>query len=139
MSLFDIATIEKQLQELESETIKEEFWQKAPSETGKILAQIKQLKGKVENTIVIGTGTNSKNETENHAWNYVKLDGKWYAIDVTWDDPVITGGGKLTNKARYEYFLKGSQTMNKNHVPSGKFTQDGRIFEYPELSIEDYE
>ena len=93
----------------------------------------------VENTIVIGTATNSKNETENHAWNYVNLDGKWYAVDVTWDDPVIRGGGKLTNKARYEYFLKGSETMNKNHIPSGKFTQEGRYFEYPELSIEDYE
>lgn len=93
----------------------------------------------VENTIVIGTATNSKNETENHAWNYIKLeDGKWYAVDVTWDDPVIRGGGKLTNKARYEYFLRGSQTMNKNHVPSGRFTQQGRNFEYPELSIEDY-
>ena len=48
MSLFDIVTIEQQLKELESETVKEEFWQKAPSETGKVLAQIKQLKSKVE-------------------------------------------------------------------------------------------
>ena len=48
MSLFDISTLEKQLTELESETIKEEFWQKAPNETGKILSQIKQLKNKVE-------------------------------------------------------------------------------------------
>ena len=48
MSLFDISTLEKQLTELESETIKEEFWQKAPNETGKVLAQIKQLKNKVE-------------------------------------------------------------------------------------------
>lgn len=93
----------------------------------------------IENTIVIGVGTNSKNQTENHAWNYVKLNGQWYAVDVTWDDPIITGGGKLTNKARYEYFLRGSRTMNKNHRPSGKFTQYGQIFEYPELSIEDYE
>lgn len=92
----------------------------------------------IENSIVIGTGTNSKNETENHAWNYVKLNGKWYGIDVTWDDPIITGGGKLTNKARYEYFLRGSNTMNKNHFPSGKFTQKGKVFKYPELSIEDY-
>ena len=92
----------------------------------------------IENTIVIGTGTNSRNETENHAWNYVKLDGKWYAIDVTWDDPIITGGGKLTNKARYEYFLRGSNKMNVNHFPSGKFTQDGKTFKYPELSLEDY-
>ena len=93
----------------------------------------------IENTIVIGTGTNSRNQTENHAWNYVKLNGKWYAVDVTWDDPIITGGGKLTNKARYEYFLRGSNTMNANHFPSGKFTQDGKTFKYPELSVEDYE
>lgn len=93
----------------------------------------------IENTIVIGTGTNSKGETENHAWNYVKLDGKWYAVDVTWDDPIITGGGTLTNKARYEYFLRGSNTMNQNHFPSGKFTQDGQTFKYPVLSVEDYE
>lgn len=93
----------------------------------------------IENTIVIGTGTNSKNQTENHAWNYVKLDGNWYAVDVTWDDPIITGGGKLTNKSRYEYFLKGSNTMSKNHFPSGKFTREGKTFKYPELSVEDYE
>ncbi len=48
MSLFDIVALNKQLQELESETIKEEFWQKEPSETGKVLSQIKQLKNKVE-------------------------------------------------------------------------------------------
>lgn len=92
----------------------------------------------IENTIIIGTGTNSKNETENHAWNYVKLNGQWYAVDVTWDDPIISGGGKLTNKMRYEYFLKGSDTMNENHFPSGKFTQAGQTFQYPVLSVEDY-
>lgn len=48
MTLFDIETLEKQLKELESETIKEEFWQKSPNETGKVLSQIKQLKNKVE-------------------------------------------------------------------------------------------
>ena len=48
MSLFDIATLETQLKQLEAETAKEEFWQKAPNETGKVLAQIKQLKNKVE-------------------------------------------------------------------------------------------
>lgn len=92
----------------------------------------------IENTIVIGTSTNSKNKTENHSWNYVKLNEKWYAIDVTWDDPVITGGGKLTKKLKYEYFLKGSEQMNKNHKVSNKFTEDGQEFSYPELSEKDY-
>ena len=93
----------------------------------------------IENTIVIGTGTNSRNQTENHAWNYVKLKDQWYAVDVTWDDPIITGGGRLTNKSRYKYFLKGANTMSENHMPSGRFTEDGQVFTYPELSIEDYE
>ena len=40
--------LENNLKDLEAETIKEEFWQKEPSETRKVLAQIKQLKSKVE-------------------------------------------------------------------------------------------
>ena len=48
MSLFDIASLEEQLLNLEAETVKEEFWQKDPSETGKVLVQIKQIKNKVD-------------------------------------------------------------------------------------------
>lgn len=92
----------------------------------------------IENVIVSGTATNSNNVTENHAWNYVKLNDYWYAVDTTWDDPLITGGGKITNKIRYQYFLKGSNTINKNHFPSGKFTEGGKEFELPILSVTDY-
>ena len=48
MSLFDIVSVQTQLADLENETAKEEFWQKDPSETGKVLSQIKQLKKRVE-------------------------------------------------------------------------------------------
>lgn len=92
----------------------------------------------LENIIITGTATNSDGKTENHAWNYVNIDEKWYAIDTTWDDPIIVGGGKLTNTIRYRYFLKGSSTMNKNHFISTKFTPGGQDFEFPELSITDY-
>lgn len=92
----------------------------------------------LENIIITGTATNSDGKTENHAWNYVNIDEKWYAIDTTWDDPIIVGGGKLTNTIRYRYFLKGSSTMNKNHFISTKFTSGGQDFEFPELSITDY-
>ena len=92
----------------------------------------------LENIIITGTATNSDGKTENHAWNYVNIDEKWYAIDTTWDDPIIVGGGKLTNTIRYRYFLKGSSTINKNHFISTKFTSGGQDFEFPELSITDY-
>ena len=93
----------------------------------------------IDNVIVIGTGTNSNGQTESHAWNYVKLDNKWYAVDVTWDDPILIGTGKLPEKSKYKYFLKGSITMNENHTPSGKFTDAGQVFTYPVLSEQDYE
>ena len=92
----------------------------------------------LENIIITGTATNSDGKTENHAWNYVNINEKWYAIDTTWDDPIIVGGGKLTNTIRYRYFLKGSSTMNKNHFISTKFTSGGQDFEFPKLSITDY-
>ena len=93
----------------------------------------------IDNVIVIGTGTNSSGKTENHAWNYVLLDNNWYAVDVTWDDPILFGDGVLPEKSKYKYFLKGSNTMNQNHVVSGKFTDGGQEFTYPTLNIKDYE
>ena len=89
-------------------------------------------------TMVIGRATSTDGKTENHAWNYVELNGTWYAVDCTWDDPVISGNGKLTNEDKYRYFLKGSTTMNKDHVPSRQFTDGGRTFEYPSISENDY-
>lgn len=90
-----------------------------------------------ENVIINGKATNTIGETENHAWNYVKIDNAWYAVDTTWDDPIIIGGGKLTESNRYQYFLKGSTTMDRNHTPSKKFTEDSMEFEHPTLSITD--
>ena len=92
----------------------------------------------IDNVIVIGTGTNSSGKTENHAWNFVKLNDNWYAVDVTWDDPILIGDGILPEKSKYQYFLKGSNTMDKNHVSSGKFTDAGQTFTYPVLSVDDY-
>ena len=90
-------------------------------------------------TIVIGKGTNSEGQTENHAWNYVEIGGKWYAIDATWDDPVIIGNGTLSQSFKYRYFLKGSNEMAKDHTPSNTFTDGGKKFTYPSLSLENYE
>ena len=41
-----------------------------------------------------------------HAWNIVKLDGKWYNIDITWDDPITNSGRQIL---RYNYFLKSDK------------------------------
>lgn len=92
----------------------------------------------IENVIVLGKATNSDNITEEHSWNYVKLNNYWYAIDVTWDDSTADNKGKITNKQRYRYFLKGSNTMKQNHLPIGIFTEDGQEYKYPNISKNDY-
>ena len=35
---------------------------------------------------------NYKIATENHIWNYVKIDNEWLHLDLTWDDPVSNDG-----------------------------------------------
>jgi transglutaminase/protease-like cytokinesis protein 3 len=54
-----------------------------------------------------------------HAWNIVRLNGKWYNLDVTWDDPI--GGTKIS----YDYFLKGTKEFYKDHVPDAEFKSAG--------------
>ncbi len=39
-----------------------------------------------------------------HAWNIVKVDGKWYHVDVTWDDPVWD----VTGRVNHKFFLLSS-------------------------------
>ena len=47
-----------------------------------------------------------------HAWNLVQVDGQWYHVDTTWDDPTTQGGDYI----RYTYFLKSDKVMvNRSH------------------------
>ena len=88
--------------------------------------------------LVSGTATNSEGKTERHEWNYVQLYGKWYAIDSTWDDPVVKGTGYVSDSIKHRYFLVGSNEMNKNHFPNGQMTESGQKFMYPTIEIEKY-
>ncbi|MBQ9658921.1 MAG: hypothetical protein IJV31_09205 [Clostridia bacterium] len=93
----------------------------------------------IESIIVIGIGQNSSGQTENHAWNYVKLNNSWYAVDVTWDDPVIIGRGKVDSKLKNKYFLVGSSEINKDHTASNNLLIDnGQEYYLPVLEQKNY-
>lgn len=51
------------------------------------------------------------NGGEEHAWNMVMLDGEWYHVDVTWDDPIPDMG----NKTSYDFFNVTNSYMKKTH------------------------
>ncbi len=88
--------------------------------------------------IVQGKATND-NQTEYHAWNYVELDGKWYGIDCTWDDPIIEGNvPKGTQRLYHTYFLKGQNVFNQSHEPLKNFYGTNLELNYPELEENDY-
>lgn len=50
--------------------------------------------------------------TMNHAWNVVRIDGSWYHVDVTWEDPVWNREGR----SLHTYFLLSDDEMqNREH------------------------
>lgn len=66
----------------------------------------------LESRIISGEGNG-----EPHAWNIVKVDGKWYNIDLTWDDPITSSGKQVL---RYDYFLKNDKEF-PNHIRRPEF------------------
>lgn len=49
----------------------------------------------------------------NHVWNMVKLDGSWYHIDVTSDDPILSSGEQVL---RFDYFNLTESEIKKTHT-----------------------
>ena len=61
-----------------------------------------------------------------HAWNLVKVDGQWYHLDVTWNDPVPDQGDKV----HYNYFLITDEKLKKDH--------QWIEADYPKTAVENY-
>lgn len=92
--------------------------------------------------LVYGDGYDDNGSVEAHAWNYVQMeDGKWYAVDATWDDPIYIGSSNspFRDDYKHKYLLKGSKTFNTNHVSDGDVSGSGQDFKYPEIAENDYE
>lgn len=45
-----------------------------------------------------------------HAWNYIKTDGKYYWVDLTWDDPEAESSGDF-GKLRHNYFMMDDELL----------------------------
>ena len=75
-----------------------------------------------------------------HAWNAVRLDGAWYHIDATFDDPVGNPGTQVS----HFYFGQTDEVMSANHRWAREYfpvsgTFDFLYFRQEGLFAEDWE
>lgn len=66
---------------------------------------------------VISGTTDLADELVAHAWNQVMIDGIWYHVDVTWDDPIPDMGDYVTRA----YLLKSDTYFADTHDWSSYF------------------
>lgn len=65
----------------------------------------------IENVLV--SGIVNDDITQGHSWNKVKVDGKWYNMDTTWDDPIDYSD---KDRISYRYFLISDEVMSIDHT-----------------------
>ena len=80
----------------------------------------------VDTRVVTGT-TSVLGQDMKHAWNIVRIDDKYYNLDITLDD--VRGGD--------EYFLRSDAAFEKDHTRDDEFLTDDFIRAYP-ISTEDH-
>ncbi len=74
----------------------------------------------IENITV--RGANAKGDS--HVWNKVRIDGEWYNVDLTWDDPYMKRDAD--NFVRHDYFfVSDPEIENITHFP------DESLFAHP--------
>ena len=63
--------------------------------------------------VVLDTGMASiGSHSELHMWMRVQVDGTWYGMDCTWDDPIVSGkNGKISGYENEKYMLVGDDTV----------------------------
>lgn len=63
--------------------------------------------------------TFASSDEMNHIWNVVKIDGKWFHVDVTWDDPIGNAAGVVDHMY---FMLSDSAIYNKEKKHYGWVT-----------------
>ncbi|MNO19911.1 Transglutaminase-like superfamily protein [compost metagenome] len=65
----------------------------------------------IPNRIVEGTAKPEGGVAQSHAWNLVQLDGRWYHLDTTWDDPTPSPEGGVSTV----YYMRTDAQMRRDH------------------------
>ena len=66
----------------------------------------------IENSVVSGISNNFDGEEGAHMWNAVNIDGEFYYLDCTWDDPINKDNSERTF---YSYFNLNEEMISSTH------------------------
>lgn len=69
-------------------------------------------------------------QNERHGWNLVQVDGAWYHLDITWDNPNFNEHLFENYRINYNYFLLSDVQIQKDHTFDTMY--------YPPAMREDY-
>ena len=58
-----------------------------------------------------------------HAWNIIELDGSWYHIDLTWDDPILKGMDAYA-QTNHTYALLSDKEISSQEKPHYGYNLD---------------
>jgi hypothetical protein len=53
----------------------------------------------------------------NHAWNAVKIEGRWHLLDATWGAGYLNAQGRFVRQLENHYFLTDPQQFIYDHLP----------------------
>lgn len=68
--------------------------------------------------------------SDSHIWNAVNINDKWYHIDLTWDDPVVSDG---KDYLIHDYFLITTKDLQEKEKTQHNFNKD-RFLEVKEVN-----
>lgn len=78
-----------------------------------------------------GRAVDASGNTVDHMWNAVCIDGNWYQLDATWDDPVYSDG---IQRISYDYFNLTGQAIQSIGGRGRSFYAQAGIANQSELS-----
>jgi len=78
----------------------------------------------------------------NHAWNMVYIEGNWYHIDVTWDDPVFPYSGNndyaKEGYVSHNYFVLSDNEITDHYGWSSDNPKASKDGSYPDYCFRKY-
>ena len=74
------------------------------------------------------------NGKEGHAWNLVKIDGQWYHVDCTWDDPDDSGTKSYSHCETTQFFLVKDTYIKHFHDFYEEISADSNYVRWVEMN-----